>query len=68
MRHSLLCPENVQPGWLPRSFEDLITAPEREQGFLTAFADGSVHFISTNIDLKLLAALLTRDGGEKTFE
>jgi hypothetical protein len=35
-----------------------------KNGFLTAFADGSVRFISSKIDAKTLEALLTRNGGE----
>ena len=33
-------------------------------GALGLHADGSVHFLTTQLDLKLLAALCTRDGGE----
>jgi prepilin-type processing-associated H-X9-DG protein len=33
-------------------------------GFNAAFCDGSVHFLSAGIDLKTLAALFTRAGGE----
>jgi hypothetical protein len=33
-------------------------------GFLTLFADGSVHFISQSVDLKVLKALFTATGGE----
>jgi prepilin-type N-terminal cleavage/methylation domain-containing protein/prepilin-type processing-associated H-X9-DG protein len=28
------------------------------------FADGSVHFLTTDLDIKVLAALITREGGE----
>ncbi len=28
------------------------------------FADGSVHFLSAGINIRILAALITRDGGE----
>ncbi len=45
--------------------EDLVAAPERKQGFLVGMADGSVFFISINVDPGVLSALLTRDGGEK---
>lgn len=34
------------------------------KGFLTLFADSSVHFLPANIDKKMLAALFTRNGGE----
>jgi hypothetical protein len=33
-------------------------------GYLTGFADGSVHFLAAKIDAKTLYALFTRDGGE----
>ncbi len=33
-------------------------------GVMTLFADGSVHFISENISLSTLGALLTRNGGD----
>ncbi|MEQ8838185.1 MAG: DUF1559 domain-containing protein, partial [Lacipirellulaceae bacterium] len=33
-------------------------------GFLSAFADGSVQFISSDIDLGMFKAMLTKDGGE----
>ena len=35
-----------------------------ENGFNAAFADGSVRFISRTIDLNVLKALITRNGGE----
>ncbi len=44
--------------------EELVSATKRTNGFLAAIADGSVVFISANVDLKVLAGLLTRDGGE----
>ncbi|MBL8818039.1 MAG: DUF1559 domain-containing protein [Planctomyces sp.] len=34
------------------------------EGWYTGFADGSVRFISTQIDRKVLRNILTRDGGE----
>jgi len=34
------------------------------QGFNALIADGSVRYISAVIDLEILKALLTRDGGE----
>jgi prepilin-type processing-associated H-X9-DG protein len=34
------------------------------QGANIALADGSAHFINDSIDLQILAALCTRDGGE----
>jgi prepilin-type processing-associated H-X9-DG protein len=30
----------------------------------TLFADGSVHFIQQNIDIRIFPALVTRNGGE----
>ncbi len=36
-----------------------------EGGFFTMIADGSVKFISENVDEKLLRSLITRDGGEE---
>jgi hypothetical protein len=40
----------------------------RVGGFLAALADGSVRFISDNIDLDVLKALMTRAGGEVVGE
>ena len=36
----------------------------RPGGFLAAFCDGSVRFISQSVDRKVLQALFTRDGGD----
>ena len=36
------------------------------QGANGLFADGSVSFLNENIELELLAALCTRNGGEDT--
>ena len=45
-------------------FENDIRSFHR-QGALALLADGSVQFLNENIDLELLAALCTRNGGEK---
>jgi hypothetical protein len=33
-------------------------------GAFAAFADGSVHFLSASIDIRTVAALVTRAGGD----
>jgi prepilin-type processing-associated H-X9-DG protein len=34
-------------------------------GANTVFADGSVHFLNSNIDIRILAALITKAGGDR---
>jgi hypothetical protein len=36
-----------------------------DEGFLAAFCDGSVRFLSNQANENLLRALITRNGGEK---
>ena len=54
-------PDDLQVD-LGRPAQGLIGA--RGNGFLTAYADGSVHFLGNDVVAKTLKALLTRNGGE----
>jgi prepilin-type processing-associated H-X9-DG protein len=36
----------------------------RRAGANAVFADGSVHFLKANLDIRILARLVTRAGGE----
>ena len=56
----------TKPDDLAVDFKNLLKGLKgaREGGFHAMLCDGSVRFISDNIDVKTLAALFTRNGGE----
>jgi hypothetical protein len=54
-------PEDIEMDLNARKLPDLGFQPE---GFFVGICDGSVRFVSNNIDLEVWKALLTRAGGE----
>jgi len=62
--------DDTHINWLEPRDLDFATARQQlshsqhGKGFNVLFADGSVHFITSDFDPKLWQALLTRDGGE----
>lgn len=56
-----MCPDDAGESEL---FDRTEENAAHQGGFQVAFCDGSVRFVSSNIDLSQLRSLLTKDGGE----